>query len=342
MQFIDEIEIIVRGGNGGAGSIHWRRESFVPAGGPDGGRGGDGGAVLFETDSGLNTLIDFAFRREIVAGNGGAGEGNLSSGARGKDERCRVPVGTQVYFGERLVADLDKPGQLWVAARGGRGGRGNASYKTSTRQAPDFAETGEQGENFQLRLVLKSVADVGLVGLPNVGKSTFLAACTKAQPRVADYPFTTLQPELGVLIFPDERRLVIADIPGLIEGAHTGKGLGLTFLRHIERTSVLLQLIDPILDLDVSVVEDEQLGIQTIAQFETIDAELRAFSSVLAERPRVVGLTKADLGFAERAKKATEAYFERRAIPCFALSSQSKHGLDELQDELYRLSRAPA
>ena len=220
MRFIDEAKVQVIAGKGGNGSVHWRREKYVPRGGPDGGNGGNGGAVVFVAETGLNTLIDFSFNPRILAENGGAGDANLREGARGKDAIRQVPVGTQVFFQEKLVADLSVPGARWVAARGGRGGKGNAHFKSANRQAPDFAQPGQSGEEFDFRLVLKSVADVGLVGFPNAGKSTLVSTITRSHPKVADYPFTTLRPSLGVVLAGERERFVMADIPGIIPAKH--------------------------------------------------------------------------------------------------------------------------
>jgi len=240
MRFIDEVKVQVRAGRGGSGAVRFRREKYCPEGGPDGGDGGNGGAVILVTDPGLSTLIDFSFQPHLFASGGANGGENQRGGAAGADLICRVPVGCQVFYNDELVADLNTAGARWVAARGGHGGRGNAFFKSAQNQAPDYAQPGQDADELELRLVLKSVADIGLVGLPNVGKSTLISRISSANPKVADYPFTTLEPHLGVVML-DDARFVVADIPGLIPGAHLGKGLGTDFLKHIERTSGIAQ-----------------------------------------------------------------------------------------------------
>ncbi|MCL4160009.1 UNVERIFIED_CONTAM: hypothetical protein GTU68_008297, partial [Idotea baltica] len=226
------------------GAVSWRREKYLPRGGPDGGDGGDGGAIIFIAASGLNTLLECALNPLIRASAGASGGANGMTGGRGNDSIRRVPLGTQIFYEDTLIADLSVDGAQWIAARGGRGGKGNAHFKSSTNRAPDRAQPGRPGDDRALHLVLKSVADVGLVGLPNVGKSSLLSALSEAHPLVADYPFTTIRPSLGVVSLDSERRFVIADIPGLVEGAHTGKGLGHQFLKHVERTKALVFLVD--------------------------------------------------------------------------------------------------
>lgn len=342
MRFIDEVTIVISGGNGGAGAVSWRREKFVPRGGPDGGDGGNGGAVLFVAEPGLNTLIDFSFSPQIKAENGTAGEANCRHGRDGADTVCKVPVGTEVYLGERLIADLSAKGARWIAARGGHGGKGNTFFKSSTNQAPDYAQPGCAGESHELRLVLKSVADVGLVGLPNVGKSTLVSAVSKAHPKIADYPFTTLRPSLGVVLVAEGKRFVIADIPGLVPGAHQGKGLGLRFLQHIERTCVLAQLIDisaglPSLETGNPAARERSLSALAMAQFEAIDQELKLFSENLAQKPRVVVFSKADLPESKEAYQLTKDIFAARGIDSLLLSSHTGEGLEDFNYRLYSL-----
>ena len=290
--FLDRARLVATGGDGGRGVISFRREAHVPRGGPDGGDGGRGGSVILRVDPGMSTLSDFRFRKTLAAGHGAAGGGKNKSGKAGTDLVVRVPEGTIVVdraSGEQ-VADLTVPGAQVVVARGGQGGKGNARFVSSTRRVPRIAEDGSPGESRELDLELKLIADVGLVGLPNAGKSSLLAALTRAQPKIADYPFTTLTPNLGVARF-DERELVIADIPGLIEGAHAGAGLGEEFLRHIERTRLIVHVVDlarPDPTADIAVV----------------DAELAAYGRGLTERPRVFALNKLDLFEArERAER---------------------------------------
>ena len=304
--FIDEAVVSVAAGAGGDGCIAWRREKFVPRGGPAGGDGGKGGDVVFVADPSLATLRDQKYQPEIRAERGGAGGGNGRTGADGADALVRVPAGTVLHDldateGAAPLADLAEAGARCVVARGGRGGRGNARFATATRQTPDFATPGEPGESRRLRLSLKLIADVGLIGLPNAGKSTLLRRISAARPRVADYPFTTLFPHLGVVKF-DEQRFVVADIPGLIEGASEGVGLGDRFLRHVERTRVLVHLLDGAALLDPSR--------DLCAEYEVIRRELAAYGANLAERRELVLVNKLDL-IADRA--ALEPILKRLA-----------------------------
>ena len=290
MRFLDQAKIHVLSGAGGNGCVSFRRARNEPRGGPDGGGGGGGGSVFAEAVEGLNTLIDFRFRQHVKAGRGENGQGACRAGARGADVVLAVPVGTEISSepGELPIADLTKAGARALLARGGTGGRGNASFKSSTNRSPRQADTGGEGEQFWIRLRLKLLADTGLVGLPNAGKSTFLAAVSRARPKIADYPFTTLYPHLGVAAVGDEE-LVIADIPGLIEGAHGGAGLGDRFLGHIERCGVLLHLVDG--------TEDD-----VAAAYRTVRTELQAYGHGLTAKPEIVCLNKVDaLGPDERA-----------------------------------------
>ncbi len=288
--FVDEASIQVASGAGGPGRVGFRREKFVPRGGPDGGDGGNGGSVILVADRNENTLLSFRSRRSFRAGNGEPGGGQQATGADGADVEIRVPVGTVVFDAEaddeEPLADLSADGQRFVAARGGRGGRGNARFKTSTRQTPDFAQDGLPGESRSLRLSLKLLADVGLVGFPNAGKSTLIRSISAAKPRVASYPFTTLVPSLGVVEVGD-RRFVVADIPGLIEGASDGAGLGDRFLRHVERTRVLVH----VLDLGAMLLEERNL----LSDYEVLRRELERYRPELLERREVVLLNKTDL-----------------------------------------------
>lgn len=320
---VDRAKIHVIAGSGGAGSISFRREKYVPKGGPDGGDGGHGGSVALEVASAVRTLLDCRERPRYRADNGGAGSGNNRTGADGDDLVIEVPPGTMVKdaaTGE-TVADLVAPGTRWLAARGGRGGRGNARFATPSRQAPRHAEPGEAGEERWLELELKLIADVGLVGAPNVGKSTMLARVSRARPRIAPYAFTTLEPNLGIVDLDGERRFVMADLPGLIEGAHQGRGLGLEFLRHVERTRVLAFLVEATSE---TAAED----------LKAVERELREYRGALMEKPRVVVLTKADLLPAENVPRAAE----RAGLPeALVVSAHSGYGIANLLETLWRL-----
>ena len=298
--FYDHTKIYVKAGDGGDGSIHFRREKFVPYGGPDGGDGGRGGSIYMEASSKLNTLIDFRYHQHFKAFSGGAGARQKKHGTRGEDLFLRVPCGTVIRDAEtnELIADLVEDNQRAMIARGGRGGLGNVHFATSTRQAPREAQKGEPGEERWLLLELQLIADVGLVGYPNAGKSTLLSVVTAAQPKIADYPFTTLHPQLGVVEI-DSREFVLADIPGLIEGAHEGTGLGDRFLGHVERCRVLLHLVDGTV---------EHAGVA----YKTVRAELKAYGQGLGEKPEVVALNKADALTPEQLKRQT-ARLERAA-----------------------------
>jgi GTPase len=282
MKFLDEAKVYIRSGDGGNGCVSFRREKFIEFGGPNGGDGGRGGDVVAQAVDGLNTLIDYRYQQHFTAKNGRGGMGKDRHGANGADAVLKVPVGTQIYEedGETLIADLAETGQRAVLAHGGNGGFGNAHFKSSTNRAPRHANPGQPGSELTIRLRLKLIADAGIVGLPNAGKSTFLAAVSAAKPKIADYPFTTLHPQLGV-VDADGREFVLADIPGLIEGAHEGVGLGDRFLGHVERCRVLLHLIDG-------------TGGDAGVAYETVRAELAAYGHGLAEKPEVVALNKAD------------------------------------------------
>ena len=291
MKFLDEAKVYIRSGDGGNGCVSFRREKFIEFGGPNGGDGGNGGDVIAEAVDGLNTLIDYRYQQHFTAKNGRGGMGKDRHGANGADIVLKVPVGTQIYEddGETLLADLTERGQRVVLAHGGNGGFGNARFKTSTNRAPRRANPGQPGEERTIRLRLKLIADAGIVGLPNAGKSTFLAAVSAARPKIADYPFTTLHPQLGV-VNADGREFVLADIPGLIEGAHEGVGLGDRFLGHVERCRILLHLIDG---------TDGNAG----EAYKTVRAELLAYGQALAEKPEIVALNKADAMSADEIKQ---------------------------------------
>jgi GTP-binding protein len=282
MKFLDEAKVYIRSGDGGNGCVSFRREKFIEFGGPNGGDGGKGGDVIAEAVEGLNTLIDYRYQQHFKAGKGGGGMGKDRHGANGANAVLKVPAGTQIYEedGETLLADLTHAGQRIVLARGGNGGFGNAHFKTSTNRAPRHANPGQAGQELTIRLRLKLIADAGIVGLPNAGKSTLLAAVSAAKPKIADYPFTTLHPQLGVVEI-DGREFVLADIPGLIEGAHQGSGLGDRFLGHVERCRVLLHLVDG---------TTEDAG----AAYNTVRAEIEAYGHGLADKPEVVALNKSD------------------------------------------------
>jgi len=320
--FIDRAKILVHGGDGGNGVTAFRREKFVPRGGPSGGDGGRGGDVFLEADSSLNTLLHLRYNPRHIAERGLHGEGSNRSGKQGSELIVHVPVGTQIFDAETgdLLHDLAHEGERWLAVRGGRGGFGNAHFTTSTNRAPRYHQSGSKGEERELQLELKLLADVGLVGFPNAGKSTFISTVSAAHPKVADYPFTTLEPHLGVVDLGDFRTFVIADIPGLIEGAHAGAGLGDRFLRHIERTKLLLHLVD------VSSIS----GREAIADYETVNHELESYKPELAARPQFVVATKTDaLDEVERLDSLRERA-ARDGKPFFAISSATNAGVREL------------
>jgi GTP-binding protein len=318
--FLDRARLVVKGGDGGRGVISFRREAHVPRGGPDGGDGGRGGSVVLRVDSGMTTLSDFRFRSRLVAEDGAAGGGKNKSGRAGADLVVRVPEGTIVVdraTGER-VADLMTPDEEIVVARGGQGGKGNARFVSSTRRVPRIAEDGSPGESHELDLELKLIADVGLVGLPNAGKSSLLAALTRATPKIAAYPFTTLAPNLGVARLED-RELVIADIPGLIEGAHTGAGLGEEFLRHIERTRLIVHVVDLALE-------------DPIADIAVVDAELSAYGQGLMERRRLFALNKLDLF---EARERAVAVTKRLGTDAVAVSALTGEHIPDLLKRIF-------
>jgi GTP-binding protein len=281
MKFVDEVKIIVEAGGGGNGCVSFRREKFVPRGGPDGGDGGNGGSVFLDGDRGLQTLYDLQLRPFYRAERGVHGKGKGMDGRYGKDVRIKVPLGVVIFDGERLLGEILLPGETLKVAAGGKGGRGNRHFATAARQSPRHAEKGGAGEKKQLKIVLKLISDAGIVGLPNAGKSTLLKAITNAQPRIADYPFTTLTPNLGV-VQKDLKNIILADMPGIIERAHAGKGLGIRFLKHIERTNLLIILID--------VSQPDPLD-----QYEIILNEFRQYNKELLNKPRIVVFNKIDL-----------------------------------------------
>lgn len=320
--FIDEAVIYVAGGDGGNGAVSFRRERGEPFGGPDGGRGGNGGHVILKAESGANTLIDFQFQRHYRAGRGAHGSGAQKHGANGRDRVVSVPPGTLVYDDEtgELLADLATPGQTFVVARGGRGGRGNKHFATATRRAPKFAERGDAGEHRRLRLELKLLAEVGLIGFPNAGKSTLISRLSAARPKIAEYPFTTLVPHLGAVRLEQGESFVVADIPGLIEGAHEGRGLGDRFLRHVERTAILVHV------LDLSMPEDRD----PVSDFHRLNNELAKYSAELAGRPQLVVLNKLDLPDARACLDLYADKLEALGPPLFPISAVTGEGIPAL------------
>jgi GTP-binding protein len=331
--FVDQADILVHAGDGGRGCVSFRKEKFIPQGGPDGGDGGDGGSVFFEAVHGVDTLLDMVGRHHWYATPGGPGLGKKKAGSDGGDLTIKVPPGTLIYdkTSALLVADLKEAGQKVCIARGGKGGKGNVHFMNSVRQAPDFAEPGRKGQVREIHLELRLIADVGIVGLPNAGKSTLLSRFTHARPKIADYPFTTLAPQLGIAELDAERRLVIADIPGLIEGAHEGAGLGLDFLRHIERTRVVVHMID-VMPID---------GSNPIDSYNEIRAELEAYSPKLAAKPELLAANKMDLAGASEALADLRQQLPGKQI--FAISAVAGQGLRPLLEALWqRVERAPA
>src|SRR5687768_10978259 len=320
--FIDRAKIHVQGGDGGNGVTAFRREKFVPRGGPSGGDGGRGGDVVLVADASLNTLLHLRYNPRHLANRGLHGEGSNRSGHTGEDLIVRVPVGTQIFDADtnELLHDLSHDGARWLAARGGRGGFGNARFATSTNRAPRYHQSGGEGEARDLQLELKLLADVGLVGFPNAGKSTFISTVSAARPKIADYPFTTLEPHLGVVDMGDFRTFVIADVPGLIEGAHAGAGLGDRFLRHIERTKLLLHLVD------VSSLPQQD----PVVAYETVNRELASYNEDLAARPQFVVATKIDALDDPQRLKSLRERAEKEGKQCFAISSATNDGVREL------------
>ena len=320
--FIDRAKIRVKGGRGGNGVTAFRREKFVPRGGPSGGDGGRGGDVWIVADESLNTLLHLRYNPEHNAERGRHGEGSNCSGREGENITVRVPVGTQIFdstSGE-FLHDLAADGSRWLVAKGGRGGFGNAHFATSTNRAPRYHQSGSEGEELELQLELKLLADVGLVGFPNAGKSTLISTISAAKPKIADYPFTTLEPHLGVVDLGDFRTFVVADIPGLIEGAHEGAGLGDRFLRHVERTKLLLHLVD------VSSIS----GREPVSDYLTVNRELKAYNPELADRPQLVVATKVDALDEPERLETLRQQAENDGVPFFVISSVTNKGTKEL------------
>ncbi|WML35683.1 GTPase ObgE [Clostridium sp. OS1-26] len=328
--FVDTAKIFVKSGDGGNGSISFRREKYIPLGGPDGGDGGDGGNVILVADPNMTTLLDFTYKKKYVAERGGNGEGSKCFGKDGENLYIKVPMGTVVrdIATDKIMVDLSHSGDEYVIAKGGRKGRGNVRFKTATRQAPDFAEPGMPGEERWVSLELKVLADVGLLGFPNVGKSTLLSVVTKAKPKIANYHFTTLNPNLGVVDMPGVPSFVIADIPGIIEGASEGVGLGIKFLRHIERTRLLIHVVD------ISGVE----GRDPFEDFLKINEELKKYSIKLWDRPQIIAANKSDMLYDEEIfedfkKKVGELGYDK----IFKISAATKNGAEDLMKEAARI-----
>jgi len=326
MSFIDEVKIIASAGDGGSGCVSFRREKFIPLGGPNGGDGGKGGDLIIEVSSRLSTLYDLRLHPHQRAQRGKNGMGSDRHGAGGEDLIMQVPLGTIVKDAEtgEIIADLTEPGQRLILLKGGRGGQGNARFATSTNKAPKFAQPGEPGEELILRLELKLMADVGLLGFPSVGKSSFITKVSAARPKIADYPFTTLKPHLGVVEYKNYRTFVMADIPGIIEGAHDGAGLGHRFLRHVERTRILLHLLDPCRTHDSNPLND----------YETLNRELALFNPELSEKPQIIVINKIDLPDMQALLPEIVPYFEQLGLKVFPVSAATGEGIPALLDEI--------
>jgi GTP-binding protein len=328
--FVDLVKgISLKAGDGGNGAVSFRREKYVPRGGPDGGDGGEGGSILFEVDGGLFTLMDFRYQRHLKAKRGENGSGGRRSGANGRDITVRVPPGTIIkdsLTGE-VLADLLTPGQRTVIAKGGRGGRGNARFKSSVNRAPRYAQDGEKGQELTIDLELKSLADVGIIGFPNAGKSTLLSRLSNAKPKIDSYPFTTLHPNLGLARVGESRCFVLADVPGLIEGAYEGKGLGTRFLRHIERTKVLLHVLDT----------SGTAGIDPIEAFSTINEEMRRYDADLLLKPQLIVANKMDLEESLENFENVKAFVEEKGLRLVACSAKLGTGIELILKELWSI-----
>ncbi len=329
MSFIDEAKIIASAGDGGAGCVSFRREKFIPLGGPSGGDGGKGGDLILEVSPNLSTLYDLRLHPHQRAERGKNGMGSDRHGAGGEDLVITVPLGTLVKDAESgdLLADMAEPGKRLILLKGGRGGQGNARFATSTNKAPKFAQPGEPGEELTIRLELKLMADVGLLGFPSVGKSSLITKVSAARPKIAEYPFTTLKPHLGVVEYKNYRSFVMADIPGIIEGAHDGAGLGHRFLRHVERTRILLHLLDPCRTHDSDPLRD----------FETLNNELALYNPELAEKPQIIVINKIDLPDVQALLPEVIPYFTNLGLKVFPISAATGEGIPALLDEIAKV-----
>ena len=325
MKFLDEAKIFVKSGDGGAGSVSFRREKFIEMGGPDGGDGGRGGSIIIEAVKNLNTLIDYRYQQHFKAKKGEHGKGANRAGVASDDIVLKVPVGTEILDEDKdnVIIDMVAEGQKIVLLKGGRGGKGNAHFKSSTNQAPKYAQPGEEGQEMWIWLRLKLLSDAGLLGMPNAGKSTFLAAVSRAKPKIADYPFTTLAPQLGV-VYIDGNEFVLADIPGLIEGAHLGVGLGLRFLAHVERCGVLLHLVD-------GTCED------VVLNYKTIRGEVNEYSDMLAEKVELVALNKCDALTPEEIKEKTKALKKASGKKIYPISAAAGIGIEGLLRDMWKI-----
>lgn len=328
MKFVDEAKIYVKAGHGGSGCVSFRREKFVPKGGPDGGDGGKGGDVFFHATESHHTLLDLKYKQHQTAKNGGHGSGNHRTGKSAEDLKIDVPVGTIIKNFEtgEVLADLSESGQTFLAARGGIGGKGNAHFTTSTHQTPRFAQEGMEGEEFTLKLELKLLADVGIIGFPNAGKSTFISRVSAAKPKIADYPFTTLTPHLGVVKYSDSKSFVVADIPGLIPGAHEGLGMGDKFLKHVERTSLLFHIIDI----------SAEPNTNAWSNFTVINQELGNYNPELLEKPQIVALNKIDLPYVRENAKKEVALFKKKGIILNTFSAVTGEGIQEILSKIIK------
>ncbi|MBH69414.1 MAG: GTPase ObgE [Rhodospirillaceae bacterium] len=338
--FVDEVDIEVKAGNGGNGCTSFRREKFVPRGGPDGGNGGHGGSIFLRASTHHNTLINYRFKRHFQASRGAHGEGSSRRGVSGKDLTLDVPIGTVVYLHEfekfKKLADLTIANQSVCVAKGGRGGRGNESFASSTNRAPYHAELGNQGEFNQIRLSLKLLADVGLVGFPNVGKSTLLSHLSAARPKIANYPFTTLEPHLGVVKLDEERSFVLADIPGLIAGAHKGQGLGLKFLNHLERTRVLLHIIDASSESGRNPIEDFNVVLKELALYSNDYPDLENISLLsLDKKPQIVVANKIDSLDDPKQLKSLKIFLREKSIKLYSISAVTGEGIASLKEAIW-------
>jgi len=326
MSFIDEVKIFASAGDGGSGCVAFRREKFIPLGGPNGGDGGKGGDLILQVSPQIGTLYDLRLHPHQRAQRGKNGSGSDRHGAGGEDLVIQVPLGTIVkdYETGDIIADMTEPDQRLILLKGGRGGQGNARFMTSTNKAPKFAQPGEPGEELVIKLELKLMADVGLLGFPSVGKSSFITRVSAARPKIADYPFTTLKPHLGVVHYKNYRTFVMADIPGIIEGAHDGAGLGHRFLRHVERTRILLHLLDPCRTHDSNPLND----------YETLNRELALFNPELSEKPQIIVINKIDLPDVQALIPEIIPYFEKLGLKVFPVSAATGEGIAPLLDEI--------